>query len=155
MKLSLAIQSLRSCTLEEAAGITRALWFDAMDLDGVMDTTLNREKILSGDLSEVHRVKDLGLITPNIHWTFAPGNLSPTINNPDPKIRAENKEQIKYLTEFCHAASISSILVLTGTVLPGQSADDGRSLSSEVLNEYVEITQKANIELFFGPHVFS
>ena len=79
MKISLAIQSLRSCTLEEAAGITRTLGFDAMDLDGVMDTTLKREKILSVERSEVQRVKDLGLIAPNLHWTFAPGSLYPVM----------------------------------------------------------------------------
>lgn len=155
MKTCLAIQSLRSCTLEEAAGITRALGFEAMDLDGVMDTTLNREKILSKDRSETQRVTDLGLITPNIHWTFATGSLNPVINDPDPKVRAENKDQIRRLTEFCQVAGILSILVLPGMVLPGQKASDGWALSAEVLNEYVNITQEAGIDLFIEPHVKS
>jgi sugar phosphate isomerase/epimerase len=155
MKICLAIQSLRSCTLEEAAGITQALGFKAMDLDGVMDTTLKREKILSLDRNEIKRVKDLGLITPNIHWTFAPGSLFPVINDPDPKVRAENKDQIKRLTDFCQEADIFSILVLPGMVLPGQKVSEGRSLSAEVLIEYVDITQKAGIALYIEPHVKS
>ena len=155
MKICLAIQSLRSCNLEEAAGITRALGFDAMDLDGVMDTTLKREKILCVDRSEVQRVKDLGLITPNIHWTFAPGSLYPVINDPDPKVRAGNKEHIRRLTEFCHAAGILSILVLPGMLLPKQKASDGWALSVEALSEYASITQEAGISLFFEPHVKS
>jgi len=153
MKICLAIQSLRSCTLEEAAGITRALGFDAMDLDGVMDTTLKREKILCIDRSEVQRVKGLGLIAPNIHWTFAPGSLYPVINDPDPKVRAQNKEQIRRLTEFCHEAGILSILVLPGMLLPGQKAADGRTLSAEALNEYVAVAKEAGVDLFFEPHV--
>ena len=153
MNISLAIQSLRSCTLEEAAGITRALGFDAMDLDGVMDTTLRREKILSVDRDEIRRVKDLGLIAPNIHWTFAAGSLYPVINDPDPKVRADNKEQIKRLVEFCHEAGIASILVLPGMLLPGQRAADGRALSVEALNEYAEISREAGIELLIEPHV--
>ena len=153
MKICLAIQSLRSCTLEEAAGITHALGLDAMDLDGVMDTTLKREKILSVDREEVQRVKDLGLVTPNIHWTFAPASLTPVINDPDPKVRADNKDQIKRLVEFCQAASIPSILVLPGMLLPGQSAADGRALSVDVLNEYAELSQEANIDLYIEPHV--
>jgi len=153
MKICLAIQSLRSCTLEEAAGIARALGFHAMDLDGVMDTTLKREKILSVDRCEVQRVKDLELIAPNIHWTFAPGSLYPVINDPDPKVRAENKEQIMRLVDFCHAAHIFSILVLPGMVLPGQSTADGRALSAEALREFVEITQEVGIDLFIEPHV--
>jgi sugar phosphate isomerase/epimerase len=153
MKICLAIQSLRSCTLEEAAGITRALGFNAMDLDGVMDTTLQRDKILGLDRSEVQRVKDLGLIAPNIHWTFAAGSLYPVINDPDPKVRSKNKEQIQRLTEFCHLAGIGSILVLPGMLLPGQKVDDGRALSVEALNEYAAITQVAGVDLFFEPHV--
>jgi sugar phosphate isomerase/epimerase len=153
MKISLAIQSLRSCTLEEAAGITRALGFEAMDLDGVMDTTLKREGILSLDRTEIQRVKDLGLIAPNIHWTFAPGSLYPAVNDPDPKVRADNTEQIKHLVEFCHAAGILSILVLPGMLLPGQGVADGRALSVEALNEYAAICRQANIALFIEPHV--
>jgi sugar phosphate isomerase/epimerase len=153
MKICLAIQSLRSCTLEEAADITRALGFEAMDLDGVMDTTLKRDGILSLDRTEIRRVKDLGLTAPNIHWTFAPGSLYPVINDPDPEVRADNKEQIKRLAEFCHAAGILSILVLPGMLLPGQSAADGRALSAEALNEYAQICQEASIRLFIEPHV--
>ncbi len=143
MKMSLAIQSLRSCTMEEAAGIARALGFDALDLDGVMDTTLQREKIFKLDRSEVQRVKDLGLKTPNIHWTFAPGSLLPAINDPDPGVRQDNKEQIKRLADFCQAAGIASILVLPGVILPGQSLAEGRKLSAEALQDYVEIAHAA------------
>ena len=79
------------------------------------------------DRSEVQRVKDLGLKTPNIHWTFAPGSLLPAINDPDPGVRQDNEEQIKRLADFCQAAGIASILVLPGVILPGQSLAEGAS----------------------------
>ena len=56
MKICLAIQSLRSCNLEESAAIGHDLGFNAMDLDGVMDTTLKREGIIKVDHSEVKRL---------------------------------------------------------------------------------------------------
>jgi sugar phosphate isomerase/epimerase len=37
--------------------------------------------------------------------------------------------------------------------LPGQKAADGRALSAEALNEYAAITEQADIDLFFEPHV--
>jgi sugar phosphate isomerase/epimerase len=155
MKMSLAIQSLRSCGLEEAAGIARSLGFTALDLDGVMDTTLRREKILSLDRTEVQRVKNLDIETPNIHWTFAPGSLLPATNDPDPQVRADNRRQIQRLVDFCHAAGIPSILVLPGVMLAGQSAADGRLLSADALNQYVEIGKAAGVALYFEAHVGS
>ena len=155
MKMCLAIQSLRSCGLEEAAAVARALGFTAMDLDGVMDTTLRREKIFSLDRTEVQRVKNLDLETPNIHWTFAPGSFLPAINDPDPKVRADNRRQIQLLADFCHAAGIPSILVLPGVILPGQRASDGRSLSAEALCEFVEIGSAAGVAVYFESHVGS
>jgi sugar phosphate isomerase/epimerase len=155
MKMSLAIQSLRSCSLEEAAGIARSLGFTALDLDGVMDTTLRREKILRLDQAEIQRVKNLDLATPNIHWTFAPGSLLPAINDPNPQVRAENRCQIQGLVDFCHAAGIPSILVLPGVMLPGQGVAEGRRLSAEALQDYVEIGKAAGVAVLFEAHVGS
>jgi len=155
MKTCLAIQSLRSCTLKEAGAIGRALGFDAMELDGVMDTTLRREGIINIDKTEVQQVKNLGLIVPTIHWTFATGSLYPAINDPDPTVRQDNKDQIKGLIEFCHEAGIFSILVLPGMFLPGQSVEDSHKLSAEALNEFVTLGQAAGVAVMVEPHVKS
>ncbi len=155
MKTCLAIQSLRSCALEEAAAIARALGFEAMDLDGVMDSTLSRTKIIGGDVAEVQKVQKLGLTYPNIHWTFEAASLYPAINDPDPAVRKDNKEQIKRLVHFCREADISSILVLPGMLLAGESLQDSRKRSAEALNEFVAIGQEADVLLMFEPHVKS
>jgi sugar phosphate isomerase/epimerase len=155
LKLSIAIQSLRSCGLEEAAGIATALGFEAMDLDGVMGTTLDRDGILRSDPGEVRRVKSLRLAIPNIHWTFRPGSGLPPINDPDPSERSRKREQIKRLAEFCCEAGILSIMVLPGAFLPGQSASEAHRLSCDALNEFLLITQPAKVALMFEPHVGS
>ncbi len=155
MKMCLAIQSLRSCGLEESAGIARALGFTALDLDGVMDTTLNREKILKRDGGEIARVKALGLTIPNIHWTFSPGGLFPAINDPDPKVRADNLEQIKRLVDFCQAAHILSILVLPGMPISGQSLTESHQYSADAMRQFQTIGLEAGVGMMFEPHVKS
>src|SRR5581483_10386254 len=102
--------SLRSCNLDEAAGIARALGFDALELDGVMGTTLMREGILNCDASEIRRLKALGLEYPAIHWTFGKASFYPAINDPDPAVRAENRDQVRRLAAFCAASGIGAML---------------------------------------------
>jgi sugar phosphate isomerase/epimerase len=155
MKVSLAIQSLRSCTLEEAAGITRALGFDALELDGVMDKTISREGILTGSKTEVERVRALGLKHPSIHWTFGTASFYPVLNDPDPAVREANREQIKRLAEFCHASGIDAMLVLPGMVLPGQSEQDLWKCALDAFREFHEIGKQAGVGLMFESHVGS
>lgn len=155
MKVSLAIQSLRSCTLNEAAGIARALGFEALELDGVMDTTISRAGILNGDRDEVKRVKALNLEFPTIHWTFSKGNFYPALNDPDPRVRETNREQIKRLAEFCHECGILAMMVLPGMMLPGQSAADMWKCALDAFREFYEIARAAQVGLMFEAHVGS
>lgn len=155
MKVSLAIQSLRSCTLEEAAGIARALGFDALELDGVMDTTIPRDGILNGSRDEIKRVRALGLNFPSIHWTFSKASLYPALNDPDEAVRQDNKEQIKRLAEFCHETGIHAMLVLPGMMMPGQNIDEMRQCALETFAEFLEIARAAGVGLMFESHVGS
>lgn len=155
MKVSLAIQSLRSCTLDEAAGITRALGFRALELDGVMDTTLSRDGILSGSRTEIERVRALGLEHPTIHWTFGKASFYPALTDPNPRVREDNTEQIKRLAEFCHASGILAMLLLPGMLLPGQSTADMWKYARDAFQRFNEIGQAAQVGVMFEPHVGS
>jgi len=155
MKTSLAIQSLRSCTLNEAAGITRALGFDALELDGVMDSTLSRDGILTGSRSEVERVRALKLEHPTIHWTFDKASFYPVVNDPEPSVREANREQIKRLADFCHESGILAMMLLPGMMLPGQSAGDMRKCALDAFQQFHEIAQAAQVGLMFESHVGS
>jgi sugar phosphate isomerase/epimerase len=155
MKACVSTLSFRSCGLEEAAGIIRALGFDAMDVDGALDTTLKREAILSVDRSEVSRLRAFEMTVPNIHWTFGKASLMPAINDPDPAVRARHKDMFLRLVEFCHEAGILSILVLPGVFYPGQTAAEARALAASALTEFLPIAQEAGVTLGIEGHVGS
>jgi sugar phosphate isomerase/epimerase len=155
MKLCVQSLSFRSCGLEEAAGIIRTLGFDAMDVDGALDNTLRREGILSVARTEVDRLRALEMTYPNIHWTFGEASLTPGINDPDPAVRSKHKDMFKGLVEFCHKAGILSVLLLPGVFYPGQTAFDARALAADVLNEFLPISQEANVVLAIEAHVGS
>lgn len=151
MKLSVSAVSFLSCSLEEAAGIARALGLEAINLIGIA-----AENVFGGILhvspSEVNRVRALGMTVPNLHWGIA-GGFQPAINDPDPGVRANNKELYQRAVEFCHEAGILSITVVPGIVHPGQSVHDARALAVDVFNEFVPIASEANVRLTTEAHV--
>lgn len=150
MKLSVSSASFRSCSLEEAAGIARSLGFEAIDIEGTA-----REGILNVARSEVNRVRALEMTVPNLLWSFGGSGFRPAINDPDPTVRARNKDMCRRLMEFCHEAGILSAMVLPGIVHPGQSVADARALAVEVFNEFLPIAQEARVALVTEAHVGS
>ena len=153
MKLSVSAVSFVSCSLEEAAGIARALGLEAINLVGT-----GAEDVFGGVLhvgpSGVKRVRALRMTVPNLHWGIGSG-LQPAINDPDPGVRESNKELYQRAVEFCHEAGILSITAVPGIVHPGQSVRDARAQSVDVFNEYVPIASAANVRLTTEAHVKS
>lgn len=153
MKLSVSAVSFLSCSLEEAAGIARALGLEAINIIGIA-----AENVSGGILhiapSEVQRVRGLGMTVPNLHWGIS-GGFQPAINDPDPAVRAKNKELYRRAVEFCHEAGIFSITVVPGIVHPGQSVRDARALAADVFNEFVPVASEADVRLTTEAHVKS
>jgi sugar phosphate isomerase/epimerase len=153
MKLSVSAVSFLSCSLEEAAGIARALGLDAINIIGVAG-----EKGSGGTLhiapSDLKRVRALGMTVPNLHWGVGEG-FRPAINDPDPVARAKIKELYQRAVEFCHEAGVLSITVLPGIVHPGQSVRDARALAAETFWEFVPLASHANVRLTTEAHVKS
>jgi sugar phosphate isomerase/epimerase len=150
MKLAVAQVSFAACTLEEAAGVARALGFEAMDLVGVPSA-----EGVAGEVSDVRRVRALGLTVPNLHWGFSGVAFRPSINDPDPQVRAHNKDLYRRMMAFCHEAGILSATVLPGIIYPGQSTADARSLAVEVFNDFLPIAGEAGVALVTEAHVGS
>ena len=94
MKLTITSWSFPRCTLEEAAGVVRALGFEAMDADAFTGNHLNRAAILKGDADEVKRVKRLGLKTSNIYYTFGAGFVDRALNTPD-QVSSKTLEKVR------------------------------------------------------------
>lgn len=151
MKLSVSAVSFLNCSVEEVAGIARALGLEAINLIGIATKDVFGV-ILHVTPSEVRRVRALGMTIPNLHWAFANG-FRPAINDPDPSVRAKNKELYQRAVEFCHEARILSITIVPGIVHPGQSVHDARALSADVFNEFVPIASAAGVRLTTEAHV--
>jgi sugar phosphate isomerase/epimerase len=153
MQLTITSWSFPRCTLEEAAGIARALGFQAMDVGAFPGGHLNRDAILRGDKSELQRLRRLGLKTSNIYYTFAAGFVERALNSPDRKIRRKNQTDFKRVVEFCHAAEVPSIMLLPGVMHAGFSRKQAIELCIEACAELVAISQTANVVITLEPHV--
>ncbi len=151
MKLSVSSVSFPSCSPEEAAGIVRAVGIDAINLVGIAPEH-GIKAFLHITPADAKRVRALGMTVPNLHWAIGNG-FRPAINDPDPGVRAKNKEVYQRAVEFCHEAGILSITVVPGLVHPGQSVHDARALAIDVYNEFVPIASAAGVRLTAEPHV--
>ena len=70
MKLSLTSWSFPACTLEECAGISRALGIGALDVGQFYRSGLSRAQILADPLAVAARVAGLGVAVPNYYHLF-------------------------------------------------------------------------------------
>jgi sugar phosphate isomerase/epimerase len=155
MQLSLSGWSFPHCTLEEAAGIARALGFTAADWGAFPGGQLDREAILHHPQGEVRRLLSSGLATGNIFWTFGTGSVGRSLNSPDMAVRATNRDDFKRVVAFCHAAGVPSLMTLPGTLHPGQSHAEAVETCIDACSELVEMSRPAGVQLVIEPHVMS
>jgi sugar phosphate isomerase/epimerase len=153
MKLSVSAVSFLSCSLEEAAGIARALGLEAINIIGIAAENASGG-ILRITPSEAKRVSGLGMTVPNLHWGICAG-FRPAVNDPDPAVRASNRDLYRRALEFCHQAGILSITVVPGIIHPGQTVRDARALSAEVFGDFVGLAAAAGVRLTTEAHVKS
>jgi sugar phosphate isomerase/epimerase len=155
MKLTITSWSFPRCSLEEAAGIARALGFEAMDADAFTGHHLNRAALLKGDADEAKRVKRLGLTLSNIYFTFGNGFIERALNSPDKKTRRKNREDFKRVIEFCAATECPSIMLLPGVLHAGTTKQESIELVIEAMRELLAIAHPAGVEIAIEPHVMS
>jgi sugar phosphate isomerase/epimerase len=153
MQLTITSWSFPRCTLEEAAGIARALGFEAIDADAYTGNHISRAAILKGDRSEIERVKSLGVQISNVYYTFAAGFVERALNSPDPKIRRKNREDFRRVVEFCAAIDCPSVMLLPGVMHPGRTRDDAIKLCIEASRELLAVSLPAGVDIAIEPHV--
>lgn len=153
MKLTLTSWSFPRCTLEEAAGIARALGFEAMDAGAYPGGHLNRDAILKGDRDEIQRVRSLGLQISNVYYTFGAGFVERPLNSPDPKVRRKNREDFRRVVEFCAAIACPSVMLLPGVIHPHMSKADAIQRCIEACQELLAISLPAGVDIAIEPHV--
>jgi sugar phosphate isomerase/epimerase len=152
-KLSLTSWSLRACTLDEAAAISKAIGINALDLGYFYGPALDKATLLAEPDKLAERVQKLGIAVPNFYHLF--GSTLADRNLADPGQRAQNEADLKAVARFCKAAGIPTIFVLPGVCNPGQGRDEALRLSAESLRRLHAITAEAGVQLTIEPHVHS
>jgi sugar phosphate isomerase/epimerase len=153
MQLSLASWSLRACTLAEAAGITRALSIDAIDLGYFYGPALDRAAILADPERAAAPVRALGLPVANFYHLF--GNSLGDRNLADPAHRDANESDFRAVARFCRAIEAATLFVLPGICNPGQDRGAALQASAESLRRLLPIAADAGVTLTVEPHVHS
>jgi sugar phosphate isomerase/epimerase len=153
MYLSLTAWSMPSCTLEEVAGISKALDIGALDVGLFYRSGLNKAELLSDPRAAAEKLKPLGVKHPNYYHLFGEG-LSGR-NLALPYTIGENARDLEKVMAFADAADIGSVFVLPGIVNPGQSREDAARVSAESLRELLKVASGFKARLCIEPHVQS
>ena len=153
MKLSLTTWSLRSLTLQEAAGLSNLLGIGALDLGYFYRPGLDREALIADPDGTADRVLQLGVALPNLYHLFG-GSLSDR-NLAHPGHRERNEADFRAVVRFAKRAGLETVFVLPGVINPGQDRASALAESAESLRRLVAIAVPEGIQLTVEPHVHS
>ncbi len=153
MKLSLTSWSLPSCTLPEAAAISKALGIGALDVGLFYKSALDKGEILSDPTAVAQKLAPLGVDIPNYYHLFGEGLDGRNLALPG--TLADNLDDLKQVLTFADAAGIGTVFILPGIVNPGQSRDQAMSVSIDSLSAMGELAAGFKTTLCIEPHVHS
>ncbi len=153
MRLSLTSWSFPACTLEECAGISKALGIGALDVSQFYRSGLSRAEILAEPLAVAERLGGLGVAIPNYYHLFGEGLAGQNLALPG--TIGQNVKDIARVLEFADAAGIGSVFLLPGVVNPGQSRADAARVSVDSLKALLEVASHHKARLCIEPHVQS
>jgi sugar phosphate isomerase/epimerase len=153
MKLSLTSWSLRACSLDEAAAISKALGIGALDLGYFYGPALDKAALLADPDRAADRVAGLGIEVPNFYHLF--GSTLAGRNLADPAHRAENEADLRNVVRFCSRAGIPTVFVLPGICNSSQDRAAALAQSAESLRRLLPTAAEAGVQLTIEPHVHS
>ena len=153
MYLSLTAWSLPSCTLREAADISKALGIGALDVGLFYRSALDKALILSDPAAAAAPLADLGVRLPNYYHLF--GDDLAGRNLADPLTRRENLKDFAQVLKFADAAGVGSVFVLPGVVNPGQSRREAFATSVDSLRALQDLASNHAATLCIEAHVHS
>lgn len=153
MRLSLTAWSMPSCTLTEAAAISKALGIGALDVGLFYRSALNKAEILADPATAAGHLADLGVAIPNYYHLFGDGldgrNLAA------PGTLDDNLKDLAQVLKFADAARIGTVFILPGVVNPGQSRSEAEAVSIKSLSEMQSLSADHATTLCIEPHVHS
>ena len=153
MTLSLTAWSMPACTLEEAAGISRALGIGALDVGLFYRSALDRGEILSRPEAAAARVRELGIAVPNYYHLFGDGLAGRNLALPG--TLDENARDLRSVLEFADAADIRTVFILPGIVNPGQSRREAMDAAARSLERLQRVAEAYSAVICIEPHVHS
>lgn len=153
MTLSLTAWSLPSCTLQEAADISKALGIGALDVGLFYRSALNKALILTGPKAAAAQLHGLGVEIPNYYHLFGEGLDGQNLALPG--TLDQNLKDLRQVLTFADAAGIKTVFILPGVVNPGQSRAQAFAVSCESLNAMVHLAAGFDATLCIEPHVHS
>ena len=153
MRLSLTSWSFPSCTLQECAGISRALGIGALDVSLFYRSGLNKAEILGDPRAAAEPLAGLGVAIPNYYHLFGDGLAGQNLALPG--TTEQNVADLARVMEFADAAGIGSVFILPGVVNPGQSRDQAARVSIESLRALMEVASHHKARLCIEAHVHS
>ncbi len=159
MPVSGSTWSFVGATLSEAVRIYGALGIGAVDLiaaPGNPDSPqLASEQILCQPRELARQILDLGVPVSNLNYNFAANFHERAINHRDTRVRRRNREDYRFVIEFCKACRIPSVTVLPGVVQEGWTREEARAVAAEELNHLSAMSRKEGVTTTFEAHVGS
>src|SRR6185436_12055643 len=152
-KLSLTSWSLPACSLQEAAGISKALGIDALDVGYFYGPALDKARVLKEPERVAGEVLKLGMDLPCLYHLF--GTTLADRNLADPRHLDQNVADLKQAVKFCERAGIGVIFALPGVVNPGQGRKEALAQSAASLKRLLPIAADEDVTLTIEPHVHS
>jgi len=151
MHLSVSSWSFPHLTLAEAAAVTQALGFAAIDLSYFFAPSLDKVRLLTDPQRYgAETASTLPLRIANLFHLFGEDEEDRNLARPtDP----QNLSELKSALTFAKAASVPSIFVLPGMINPGQGRSDAVAAAAEALKPMVAAGQDAGVDVLIEPHL--
>lgn len=153
MPLSLTAWSLPSCTLQEAADISKALGIGALDVGLFYRSALSKALILSDPQAAAAPLEQLGVRLPNYYHLFGDGLTGRNLAKPGSL--DQNLADLRQVLTFADAADIKTVFILPGVINPGQSRADAFKVSAASISAMLELAGEFTATLCIEPHVHS
>ena len=153
MYLSLTAWSFPSCSLQEAAEISKALGIGALDVGLFYRSALDKAEILADPTAAAGRLAALGVALPNYYHLFGDGLEGRNLARPDSL--EPNLRDLEQVMTFADAAGIATVFILPGIVNPGQSRQQAEAVATEALRQMVALADGHRARLCIEAHVQS
>ena len=162
MRLTVAGHSFEILPLEGTMAVAKHLGFKGIDIAGFHargNASLEPEAVAADPQGMADQVKALlDKYELDAVDFFPQFGISPDqhgLNDPDPAVRAKNRDLIRGAAHFCQLANIPGLTIIPGVDHPGRSLAENLALAGEEMRHATEIAAEYDVILRYEPHMGS